>query len=412
MLGYGSAKLGLVLWVIAAGNVGFDVAPGDSIVRLADRLTAEQLRSGPLAGAWLGEEAYTGSIVTGLVRAYTLTCDNRYRQAAGMGEQFFIEAAEGNLYGDEAYALTLLDEILGPVPGGRSAAAATFYANVRRKTPGGTRGYILQYSQAELSAAVFYLAYHTVAAHRVEDKDKNLWRQGLIASLSQVSDATAVFPVMSLGVATWALAQTGSLDHSLIDPSGKGALCWRQMRFCDLPDVLLSHQVGAEGPISGSFYWRFDHGDQGTGEAVSGYTEDLVFACLGLVMAARACPDADVEAGINSAYRALLASLAGKDLVSEHLTLASDSSALYAGEVLQVLKALSLPADLDLTGKVDLRDFSRWAGNWQQSDGGSFCDCNFARSDLDCDGRVDWRDMACIAGGWMSDSARDRGRAG
>lgn len=387
---------GFVVCCSAAGRP----RPAEVVVPLADRLAEEQVPEGPLGGSWPGEEAYTGTIVAGLVGAYELTCDERYRQAAEAGGVFFTNAAEGNLYGDEAYALVRLSEMSGPSSGNRSLSAVTlFYADVKALALDSTPGYVSQFARTELSTAVFYLANHAVAAYAVGAEDKPIWRQGLIKCLCRVNDGSADFPVLALGVATWALAQTGPLDDSLIDPSSEGAAYWQQKKLSDLPHILAGHQVGADGALPGGFYWRFDHSDGGSGGPVSGYTEDMVFASLGLVAAARADSGLKVEAAIRAARDALLSSLQGTDVVRQHLWLASGSRHMYAGEVLQALAELVHAADLDLDGQVDATDFSVWAEHWQESGCSGYCACG--RGDLSRDGLVDYRDLMFIAEGWL-----------
>ena len=96
----------------------------------------------------------------------------------------------------------------------------------------GTGGYISQFSSIEPSTAVFYIAHHVAAAYYVSAIDRLTWRPALINYLAKVDDTSSAFPVLALGMATWALASTGPLDNTLIDPSGAGAPYWSGTNQC------------------------------------------------------------------------------------------------------------------------------------------------------------------------------------
>ncbi len=390
----------LPMVVLVAHHAVWGAMPKEVIVPLADRLVAEQVPSGDLKGTWPGEEAYTGIIVAGLVRAYEVTCDDRYRKAAEAGAEFFVGAAEGNFYGDEAYALTLLSKMAGGREDDRwLPIIRTFYADVKDVAVGGTQGYLSEFDRAELSVAVFYLAHHTVGAYYADAEDKQMWRTALIDSLSEVDDSSAAFPVTAVGVATWALAATGSLDDSPVDPCSQGAVYWRDKRLDDLPDVLTDHQVGEDGVLPGSFYWRFDHSDGGSGGPVGGYTEDLIFASLGLVAAASADPSRRLEAAIEAARTALLSSLGWADTAYQHLWLLGGNERLYTGEALQAVVQFVRAGDLNLDGEVNAVDFSTWAQYWRET--GCLGDCRCSRADFNRDGQVNDQDLVILAGTWM-----------
>ena len=386
--------------LLIAHHTVYGATPRDVIVSLADRLVEEQVPTGDLKGTWSGEEAYTGTIVAGLVRAHQMTCDNRYKQAAEAGAEFFIGAAQGNFYGDEAHALTLLSAISGgqaddtwfPIVQG-------FYADVKDLVVGGTSAYLAEFDEAERSVAVFYLAHHTVSAYYVDAEDKQMWRQALIDSLREVDDFSAAFPMTALGVATWALATTGPLDDSLLDPSFEGAICWRDRRLSDLPDVLMDHQVGEDGTLPGSFYRRFDHSDGGSGGPVSGYTEDLIFASLGLVVAVGADPNHRLDSTIEAARTTLLDSLGWVDTAYQHLWLLGGNERLYTGEALQALAELVPIGDFNLDGKVNPVDFSTWARYWRET--GCLDRCRCGRADFNRDGQVDYQDLSILVKNWM-----------
>jgi hypothetical protein len=223
---------------------------------------------------------------------------------------------------------------------------------------GSTAGYISQFAQIDPSTAVFYLAYHAIAAHRVDCADRAIWRQGLIEHLALVDDTSAACPVLALGIATWALAQTGPLDDTLVIGSQEGSAYWQGRTLRDLPGLLVGHQVGPEGTLPGSFYWRFDHGDAGVAGFESGYTEDLVFGVLGLLAAKKACVDSDcdVNAAIDAGQATLVQAMETPVTAQEHLWLPSADSLICSGEVLTCLSSLVSTEETDLDGQVDVVD--------------------------------------------------------
>jgi hypothetical protein len=156
--------------------------------------------------------------------AYEVKHDQKYLASAELGGDYVLLVSAGNFFGDEAFALTRLSELAeNPSDNPWRTAVKQFYSDVKQVN--GTEAYISQFVGVEPSTAVFYLANHVVAAYYVDAEDKQIWRQALVDWLAQVDDSLD-FPVMGLGVATWALALTGELDNTLIDPSGTGASYW------------------------------------------------------------------------------------------------------------------------------------------------------------------------------------------
>ena len=188
----------------------------DAVRAVTGRLVLEQLAGGPLEGAWPGEEEYTGTVVAGLADAFAVTLDADARVAALIGGNFILRRAGGNYYGDEAYALMCLSRMSEDSSSDMwRLVLEDFYENVSLR---GAQAYISQFEQADPSVAVFYLAHHTVAAFYVDAEDRELWRQALIDHLVRVEDDSAEAPVMALGMAAWALASTGTLGDSPLDP--------------------------------------------------------------------------------------------------------------------------------------------------------------------------------------------------
>jgi hypothetical protein len=279
-----------------------------------------------------------------MVCAYEWTGDPAYRASAELaGDRIlWLSVAQGNLLGDEAYAFVRLSEISDdPSHNVWQNALVDYYLSPRKgHAEGSTEAYLEAFAGVEPSTATFYLAHHLVASHYVQDEDADLYRRVLIRHLYQV-DSDAKFPVMAMGVATWALALTDTPADVPI--AAAGVLrnpYWNGVTVGDLPGLLVGHQVPEGEPFAGSFYWRFDHTDGGTGGVISGYTEDALFATLGLVAAAwKNGEDAleGIDQVIVAAREALLDGIDEDGQVYEHLTRQGAVYNAYAGEMLQVL---------------------------------------------------------------------------
>ena len=339
-----------MLFVVFAPNVAIALPIDQAREAIADRLVAEQDPN----GSWPDEADFTGSIVAGMVSAYEVAEYAEYKAAAELGGNFILNYAQGNFYGDEAYALARLTEI----------TTDPAYADTVRDFYNGldTYAYIRGYQETDRSNIVFYMAHHTVAAHMVDANDAGVWRQALIQYLSLIDDDVAYYPVMSLGVTTWALAQTGPLDDTKIDPFGLiGEKYWQGVALSDLPDILASHQVFTPSdpnltpsdpnltpsdPNVGTFYHRFDHAPADEGFKASGYTEDTIFGVLGLLAAATAERDFNEE--ILSAKVSLCSPVSSDGIVYEHIS-GGASYYTYGGELLQAIPftepATVLPPD-------------------------------------------------------------------
>ena len=390
----------LILVTIIGQSICVALPIGEAIQVTADRLEAEQLKEGVSRGSWPQEADFTGSIVAGMVGAYELLCDSTYRSSVILGGDCILWSAQGNFYGDEAFALTRLSEIAtDPCDNLWRTEVANFYFNVKHDV-NGTEGYISQFASIDFSTAVFYLANHVVAAYYIDAEDKTIWRDSLIDYLAEVDDSTAAYPVMSLGIATWALALTGPLDDTLIDPYGTGEPCWIDKRLENLPGLLLGHQVPSGQEYAGSFYWRFDHTDAGRSDnEEAGYTEDAIFGTLGLIAAVEANPELDYDSAILAARDALLVGVQADGSVYEHLWSGGRIYYTYAGEMLQVLGELIIPGDLDLDGSVNFIDFAIFANNWCASGCTACYWCNGA--DLDHSEEVNYVDLKIIADHWL-----------
>jgi hypothetical protein len=300
---------------------------------VADGLVAHQNPD----GSWSGEVGYTGSMMAGILKAYQVQEKASYMEAAELAVQFIFDSAGGNFYGDEAYALARLAEVTGE----------EVYADVVRDFYNmlDTYAYIKGYDATFRDKAVFFIAYHSVAAHMVGANDAAIWREALISHLSLIGDDVSYFPVMSSGVAIWALAMTGPLDDTLIDPFGLSDVSyWDGVTLRDLPDILASHQV-LDGEYAGSFYVRLDHRAPGPGFETSGYTEDTIFGALGLIAAdslgrtddtgADDGTGWDFDEEIQNARDVLVLAVHQSGLVQDHIWLGTHMYFFFGGEMLQ-----------------------------------------------------------------------------
>jgi hypothetical protein len=189
-----------------------------------------------------------------------------------------------------------------------------------------------------------------VAADYVQDEDTDVYRRALIDHLYRV-DNEASFPVMALGVATWALTLTNTpADTPIVAYGVLPNPYWEGVAMGDLQDVLAAHQVPEGEPFAGSFYWRFDHTDGGTGGVVAGYTEDAVFGTLGLIAAASENADEttdEVDGAIAAAQAALLHGIDENGNVYGHLTRQGETYNAFSGEMLHVLWSIEQHLDRD-----------------------------------------------------------------
>ena len=335
-----------LLVLVSLPNAASALTMDQAITAIADQLVVEQVKEGVYMGSWPEESGFTGAIVTGMLEAYKAIGQSTYKASAELGGNYILWQSQGNLYDNEALALTRLSAIAkDPANNIWRSTVSNFYTAIKNNLEGGTNAYISLYAGLDPSTVVIYLANHVVAAHYVDAKDKKIWRQGLISWLSHVDDS-CVFPVMALGAATWALAQTGPLDQTLIDPFGNGAPYWNMKRLEDLPELLLSHQVPDGQPGAGEFYWRFDHGDGDSAESRSGgYTEDAIYGTLGLITTSKAGPEPDgpnLAQAILSAREALTGGVTSDGQVWELLSQEGSIYYVYAGEMLTVLGELEL----------------------------------------------------------------------
>lgn len=332
--------------VVVLTVCGLGVEPGVEVVidAMAFQLEQAQDKTGWDMGSWPSEELFTGSITSGMARAYEWTGNYAYRTASRRAGYYILRVSDeqGSLLGDEAYALVRLSEEVRLLESGLSdvwqPALVEFYGSMRK--PGyeeSTEVYLSYFEGEEPSTTVFFIAHHVMAAYYIDDPDKELWRDALVYHLSRVDD-TSGFPVMALGTATWALARIDRLDDMPV-PSDSGATHWEGVVLSDLPTLLLSHQVPVGEPLGGSFYWRFDHTSGGLDSAVAGYTEDAIYGTLGLIAVASLEGESPegLQDGIVAAREVLLQGVDDEGKVYEHLSLAGQTYHAFAGEMLQVL---------------------------------------------------------------------------
>ena len=334
-------------------NVVFALTVNEAVESISDRLASDQVLVGEKKiGSWPAEGAFTGSIVAGMADAYELTSEKAYKNSAELGGIYILSNAWSVFfYGDEAYALTRLSEISDDPNNNFWRDAVSDFFDFVKTDPGGTEDYIDRFLNPfvgvgiDPSTAVFYIANNVVAAYYVDADDKEIWRQALIDHLSLVDDGSSEYPVLALGVATWALAKTGPLDETLIDSSGEGAPYWDSKKLEDLPVLLSSNQVPNGLPGEGSFYWQFQHNE---GDP-NNYTEDTVFATLGLAAASQVIsdPNVNLDPDINAASEALLKGVSPEGKVYESLSQEGALYYVFSGEMLQALKALNVQGETE-----------------------------------------------------------------
>lgn len=338
----------IILILLVISTAAYSLTPSEirtlkSVANvLVDDQYSEDNAPAYLFGSWPFEYHYTGSIVAGLINVYEITPVVSYIEAAERGASFILIESGGNFYGDEAYALARLGEVTG----------VQDYSDIVRNFYDGldTYQYISGFNNTTTEKATFYISFHAVASHMVGAADAGIWREAITEYLSNVNDDLSFYPVMTLGVATWALAKTGPMDDTPIDPFGlSGVEYWKDVTLGDLPDLLSTHQV-LSGDFTGSFYVRFDHTAPGLDYYASGYTEDTVYGIFGLMAAYEARDsniDGDVdedESGggkwnffteIQNARDALIQSVNQDGLVKEHIWYGQQAYYLFGGELLE-----------------------------------------------------------------------------
>ncbi|MCH7919864.1 MAG: hypothetical protein IIC50_17990 [Planctomycetes bacterium] len=353
----------LLMVIGIASGPAYALTVGDAIVAIADNVSESQQQD----GSWHLEEAYTGSIITGLLSAARQNGlppnDPKYQtylSSARLGGFYLVEAAQGFYFGEEVFALSDSQEITY-----FRGLAARFFQ--RAKEVDTTPGYIAAFDDLGPSTLVQGLAWYVIAAWETDAADKWIWRQALIDALAQVDDETAAVPVMALGAATWGLGKIGGLDDTLVDSTGGGRPMWQGVTTADLPSLLMDHQVPQDQFDAGTFYWRFDHSDGGADIVPAGYVEDTVFSTLGLLThhdTLLADPDHDPEelallaGALLDATKAILASLPEDGQVREHLTLGGLHLNAYGGEMLYLLDQLNLDPDLEIGDLDSETDFA------------------------------------------------------
>jgi hypothetical protein len=215
-----------------------------------------------------------------------------------------------------------------------------------------TEEYLRAFDGLEPSTAVFYLAHYLVAADYVDDQDTDVYRRALINHLSWVDDDSS-FPVMALGVATWALVTTGTAeDRPITSYEVRPNEPWAGITVGDLPAILASHQVPEGEPFAGAFYWRLDHTDGSTGGVVAGYTEDAIFGTLGLIAAASKNADGgneEADQAITAAQTVLLDGIDEDGQVYEHLSRQGTTYNTFSGEMLEVLWSIEQYLDREVS---------------------------------------------------------------
>lgn len=392
---------GLGILVATLGQTTLCASPlSEAVVEVADRLAARQDRFGGDKGSWPKEEDLTGFIVAGMVGAYEDIWDGSYSYSAQLGGEFIYNYAGATYWAPEAYAFTRLSDLSGDPNNVWRLELESFFAYAKDQ-PGGTIEYLNTFFYDPAYAGYFdigdvttLIAFYAMAADYVDAEDKVLVRNYLMRLLADVTDATADSPVQALGAATWALASTGAMDDSVLDPHSLGAARWYGVTLADLPDILMDQQVPTGDPNAGSFYSRFDHTDGRFDDGVvDGYTTVAAYGTLGLLACRNERPD--VEPAIMAGRQALLRGIDSFGRVADHLWENSEHLHGLGGLMLMVLSELITPADLDLDGDVDAGDYALFMNNWQSAGCTSPDWC--VGADINHDTVVDFEDLKVFA---------------
>ncbi len=315
-------------------------------------------------GSWTGETEYLGSMVAGLVNAYNYFGVPSYKTSANSAGTYI--QTNTSFTGDEAYALSLLSSIADNPSSNTFRTSLTTFFNTM--TTNGTQTKINELNHnVETSEAVLYISRYTVAAYYVNNVDKNVWRDNLIATLAKVTTED-YYPVGSLGLCVWALAKTGALDSTVI--STDSSSYWYNKTLAELPTILASHQVSS-GSFANSFYWRLDHTNGGNSiYHNAGYMEDTIWGVLGLISAYEYDPVTyDYADEISKARSVIADGIDGMVIADgsvpdgyayDHIWNGSSYLYLYTGEALE---ALPEPTSLVLfLGGLFLVLRRRWHG--------------------------------------------------
>ena len=210
----------LLMVIGIASGPAYALTVGDAIVAIADNVSESQQQD----GSWHSEEAYTGSIITGLLSAARQTGlpphDPKYQtylSSARLGGFYLVEAAQGFYFGEEVFALSDSQEITY-----FRGLAARFFQ--RAKEVDTTPGYIAAFDDLGPSTLVQGLAWYVIAAWKTDAADKWIWRQALIDAMAAWSGAVQItwreVALVNRNVAVdWAY-RTG--DHSAFEPAEAG----------------------------------------------------------------------------------------------------------------------------------------------------------------------------------------------
>ena len=350
----------LSLCSVMPAQVVFD----ESINQLAQGLVDTQIVNvnADDYGGWPDEEWATGAITLGMISAFQRTGVEEYRTVVHRAGINIVSNAYVDpyvFYGDSAYALVKIEEDLS---NNWLSSLESYYELIETT---GTRIYLQDYDNYDNSMAAYYLAHHVLSVYSLDRADKQIWRNKLIQNLGQTDDESH-FPVMALALSIWALAETGSLDNTLVDPNANDSNYWYQKQLKDLPALLMSHKVPSGLADAGCYFWKFNHMG-GPEDAIvrSGYTEDVVFgtlACLSLYAQASDVnlvntnddPSDDVsvegtwmeqmnpsftelEQSLIEAETILIGAIHEDGSVCAHVLLGGDEYYTFAGEVLHAL---------------------------------------------------------------------------
>ena len=385
----------------------------EAVTAIADRLVEKQLVTGD--GSWpvlngVPQGWFTGTMAAGLADAYWMTCISSYKTKAELAGTWILDHTDGcSMFYDDAYALMKLSEI-NCTPGDNiwRTALVDFYNCVELQPYDETydkAGTALVIADLEVEVGypwvVFEVAHYTVAAYYIDTPEKEVWRTELIRLLEGVNEPYGA-QVMMLGVATWALAQTGDLDATPCEVGSPLSTPGMALQLSELPGLLAAYQVSATSPYEDYRDHFITIYNYPVGNVTySGYTETNMYAAMGLA-AADKYAGYDFRSELDRLWAVNMQPVDQNadvwwDAIEIPGTTDNEEHYHYAGEYLQYLAATRLPGDTNSLDSVDFDDLVYFADQWLKPLGCTSCN----RADLNRDRKVNLADFAELAQGWM-----------
>lgn len=423
-------KLLSVFAIIALSAYCAFAAPvnsGEAISAIGQRLVDN-------SSTWIaGEPAYRGQNMLALIEAYRKTSDSDYLTAAQDAADAIYSATYGGYYGlngDEAGAYAELADVSGETY--NHHILNYFYNDYIAYYTGGLSAYYddlesqILAGGGDKSSLVYYLAAYfrgaSASVASVPSADLAEWKGALISNLQALTDNNGFAPVMAVGAAVWALAQSGGLDDttvvwedvtlkdsSVVDVTVASLPAFLATRLIEETDQFYIPGTGwqalSPNPYAGGFYQGLAY------QEVGGFTADSAMALLGIAKAINTYNDwsasqgsfsitkAQLEAVRDVARAALLQGISDTGVVYNHLFDPEEARPYYffAADVLSAIAAAVIPGDSDLNDVLSTDDVISFTDNWFDDNTALGYWGNV--SDLNNDFIVNLEDFAILAGG-------------